>query len=325
MPSTANIDFRFTSTFARNLRKFIEFKRARGCVYDARILRRLRSFDRFVARHSSGAKRPRLKRVIEKWLCHAEGRKPETVRGDLSTIRQFCLFLRRYDARCFVPDLEMGPKWKHIPRFKPYIYTADEIRLLLAHADELAPAYRALTFRTLISVLYCTGIRPGEAARLQFRDLDLGGKALLIRQSKGKTRWVPFHGQLAKCIRRHVSERKRIGPTSPTSLLFTHPNGRSFGQNTITNTVRELLRGCGLKSPQGREGPRLYDLRHTYATHVLLRWHKEGRDLHAMLPFLSAYMGHVNLLGTEVYLSGTPELLQLASRRFEKRFQTREY
>ncbi|MBU0595371.1 tyrosine-type recombinase/integrase [Candidatus Bipolaricaulota bacterium] len=213
--------------------------------------------------------------------------------------------------------------WKQIPRYRPYIYSTDEVRLLLAHADELVPAFRALTFRTMISILYCTGIRPGEALRLQLRDVDLQAKTLLVRKSKGKTRWVPFHAQLARCIRRYVAERKTIGLALPKSPLFTQPNGRSYADITVCHTGRELLRKSGLKPARGRLGPRLYDLRHAHATHVLLRWHKEGRDLHAMLPLLSAYMGHDHLLGTQVYLTGTPELLELASRRFEDRFHTR--
>jgi integrase len=244
------------------------------------------------------------------------------VRCDLSTIRQFCLFLRRRDPKCFVPDLTMGPMWRQIPRHRPYIYSTDEVRLLLAHADELVPAFRGLTFRMMILMLYCTGIRPGEALRMQIRDVDLQTKALLVRKSKGKTRWVPFHAPFARRVRQYIAERKKIAPALPQSLLFTQPNGRPYSDITVCSIGRELLRKSGLKPARGRLGPRLYDLRHTYATHVLLGWYKEGRDLHAMLPLLSTYMGHDHLLGTQVYLTATPELLEIASRRFEERFHT---
>jgi len=177
----------------------------------------------------------------------------------------------------------------------------------------------------MIAVLYCTGIRPGEAVRLRLCDLDLREKTLLIRKSKGKTRWIPFHSQLAQYLRIYLVERRQVALTSSKSPLFTQPNGRSYAVNTVSNVVSELLRQLGLKSPIGAKGgPRPYDLRHSYATHVLLRWHQEGVDLQSRLPLLSAYMGHDHLLGTQVYLSATPELLDSASRRFEERFKRRE-
>jgi integrase/recombinase XerD len=82
-----------------------------------------------------------------------------------------------------------------------------------------------------------------------------------------------------------------------------------------------VLRTLGLKPPRGRRGPRPYDLRHAFAVHRLTAWCREGVDLHACLPWLSAYMGHDNVLGTEVYLHATAELMGLASERFHARFQ----
>lgn len=318
------MNVRFTSTHARDLREFISFKRARGCVYGPRTERLLLSFDRFVGRHSSG-RRPRLKRLIGKWLSRFGRRSRKTVRTELSVIRQFCLFLRRRDPNCYVPDLSIGPSWKQVSRFRPYIFSTDEISLLLDHAETLKPQYRALTFKTMIAVYYCTGIRPGEGTRLRLCDLDLREKTLLVRKSKGKTRWVPFHSDLGRYLRRYLVARRQLAPNSPGSPLFTKPNGRAYPTDKFSNEFRGLLRQLGLRAPVGEKGgPRLYDLRHTHATHVLLQWHQDGVDLQAWLPVLSAYMGHDHLLGTEVYLSATPELLDLASRRYEERFNRRE-
>ncbi len=86
--------------------------------------------------------------------------------------------------------------------------------------------------------------------------------------------------------------------------------------------VTRILRHLGLKRSRGRIGPRPYDLRHAFAVHRLTAWYREGVDIHARLPWLSAYMGHVNVLGTETYLHATPELLQFASDRFARRVAT---
>src|ERR1019366_4020441 len=89
---------------------------------------------------------------------------------------------------------------------------------------------------------------------------------------------------------------------------------------TASDTVRALLRAAGLKPPVGRVGPRPYDFRHTFAVHRLTRWYRAGVDINARLPWLSAYMGHNDILGTETYLTATPELLELAGNRLRRRY-----
>jgi hypothetical protein len=73
-----------------------------------------------------------------------------------------------------------------------------------------------------------------------------------------------------------------------------------------------------MKPPNGRIGARPYEFRLAFAVHRLTAWANEGVDVHAKLPWLSAYLGHQNVLGTEVYLKATPQLLELASSRFEQ-------
>jgi integrase/recombinase XerD len=65
-----------------------------------------------------------------------------------------------------------------------------------------------------------------------------------------------------------------------------------------------------------RYQPRLHDLRHSFAVHRLTAWYQAGADVQKLLPHLSTDLGHVNVAATQVYLTMTPELLQLASQRF---------
>ena len=98
--------------------------------------------------------------------------------------------------------------------------------------------------------------------------------------------------------------------------------GQPVKRKTFTDIFDTLLRKEGLKPARGRVGPRPYDFRHAFAVHRLTDWYHAGVDIQARLPLLSAYMGHVNVLGTEVYLHATPELLRLASDRFNDRWKT---
>ena len=59
-----------------------------------------------------------------------------------------------------------------------------------------------------------------------------------------------------------------------------------------------------------------------FAVHRLMAWANDGADIHAKLPLLSAYLGHQNIIGTEVYLKATPQLLELASSRFKQHLRS---
>jgi integrase len=145
---------------------------------------------------------------------------------------------------------------------------------------------------------------------------------LHIRTSKGRARLVPFRSDLAREFRRYWPQRLgilRAKGRGPDEALFIGLYGRPVTLKGASEAVRRLLRQLGLKGARGRIGPRPYDLRHAFAVHRLTAWYRDGVDIHARLPWLSAYMGHVNVLGTEVYLHATPQLLKIASDRFAKR------
>ena len=197
------------------------------------------------------------------------------------------------------------------------MFTDAQIRDLLQRATSLdGPAFRGVLFRALLLVMYCTGVRPGEALRLRMKDVDLDRGVLFIAESKGRARWVPFERSLERELGRYVVARRAIAAEGSDDPFFVDPRGRALRSKTAGYTVRALLVDAGLKPTVGRVGPRPYDLRHTFAVHRLTRWYRSGVDINGRLPWLSAYMGHINILGTETYLTATPELLAIASNRF---------
>ena len=316
--TTAPTEPKFRSPLASDIKEFLSFKRALGRIYERHALALL-SFDRWVAAHRELARRGQIDGLISSWLARGDGRKPTTVAFELSVVRQFCLFQRRQDPDYFVPDRTIVPTTAR-GRFLPYIFSPREVRFLVEQTKTLpGPRLRALTFRTLILVLYCTGLRFGEAVRLTRDDLDLGARAFLVRSRKSQARWVPFRTDLARVITSYLRGRDLIGPTHPGSPLFVQVDGHGYTAKTASRALCRFLRRLGLKPPSGRQGPRPYDLRATFAVHRLTRWHRAEADLEAKLPLLSAYMGHKSILGTECYLPATVDLLRLASGRLARR------
>jgi site-specific recombinase XerD len=313
-----------TSPLADDIAAFLAFKRALGYGY-RRGEFTLRAFDRFAAARcrKRAALRSRLPAIIRAWLARKADRQPITRAAEHVVIRQFCMFRRRRDADAFIPPRAWAPASTK-SQFLPVILSKQDVLRVVHGAAALErPAFRATLYRALLLVLYCTGIRFAEALRLRLRDADIERRVLFITKSKGRARWVPFDRSLAAELRRYLRARRAYARAQPDDRLFVGRDRKRLCANTASETVRKLLCKAGLKPRAGRVGPRPYDFRHAFAVHRLERWYRAGVDLHARLPWLSAYMGHDNILGTEKYLHATPWLLAVAAGRLRRRLGRR--
>ena len=177
-------------------------------------------------------------------------------------------------------------------------------------------------FRTLLLVLYGAGLRPSEGLRLRCCDVDLDDHVLAIWDTKFfKSRLVPIGTAPVALHAYHRNARKYLPmPADARSAFFaSHTGGAISLGNKLEKIFIRLREHAEIRSPPGaRWQPRLHDMRHTFAVHRLVAWYREGADVQACLPVLSTYMGHVNLSGTQAYLTMTPELLAEASKRFER-------
>jgi len=300
---------------ASDVQEFLRFKRAMGLVY-WRAEFTLGGFVRFVAQHWGEHGAVALDEAVLRWTTRIAGRKALTVASDFGIVRQLCLFRRRRDPGGYVPEHAIAPVKESV--FLPCIFTHAQVRQLLAAATGYeGRSMSGGMLRALVLVLYCTGLRLGEAVRLHTTDVDLAHAVLTVQHSKGRSRIVPIRADLVEELQHYDSERQRLPGKTETMPFFLRRNGSALTVKTESNVLRGLLRELGMKPPRGRIGARPYELRHSFAVHRLTAWALEGADVHARLPWLSAYLGHQNVLGTEVYLKATPELLELASARFE--------
>ena len=310
---------RFRSPLATDLQGFLQFKRRLGYRYD-RAEFTLAEFDAFLAQYADRSVAWRFDQAALAWLASKPERKALSVSADAAVLRQFCRYHRRLPGQAPLQE----PRWPHLPTtctFVPCILSTGDVRRLLALAARLdRPRFRAPMYRALILLLYCTGLRFGEALRLRIRDVDHATGVVFVEVFKGRARWVPFHRSLARELGTYLAARRAFAPADPEDRFFVGANHKTLPVNTAWHTFNSLFRAAGLKPERGRVGPRPYDMRHTFAVHRLTRWYRQGVDLHARLPWLSAYMGHVDILGTETYLTATPALLGLATSRFRRRY-----
>jgi site-specific recombinase XerD len=308
----------FHSGLAAPLQRFVELRRAGGCDYQAQA-RLLLYFDRFLMQRPTTE--PRLTREITEAYQETLGRlHPRTRDNRVGVVRQFCEYLSRTDPRCYIPERRRGIRPQDARR--PHIYSACEVQRLLAAAAGLSPpnSLRPHTYRTLLGLLYSTGIRIGEAFALNLEDFHREEQNLYVAAGKfRKARWVSLSGTASAALGQYVEKRQRIGSGEPSAPLFLNGRGRRLCHPTVHAAFRRLLGQCGI--PHHRDtGPRIHDLRHTFAVHRLLAWYRDGQDVNARLAWLATYLGHVDIQSTQVYLHATAELLEQVDQRFHRHY-----
>ena len=304
------------SPLAGQIQHFITLRRLSGTDYKSQA-QLLGYFDRFLLKQRWNI--PLITREItdcyQQSLSHLA---PRTRSNRFCVVRQLCEYLARSDPLGYVPEpLRVVPSHG---AHQPYIYSSSEIQALLKAASQLPPpnSLRPHTYQTLLGLLYSTGIRIGEALALNLEHFHSTERRLYIAEGKfRKARWAPLSASTCQALERYVRTRVQIRPRSPDSPLLINQRSRRLHQCTVNQTFRNVLRQCGIRHSK-HTGPRIHDLRHTFAVHRLLAWYRDGGDVNARLPWLSTYMGHVDVHSTQVYLQPTAELVEQVNRRFHK-------
>jgi integrase/recombinase XerD len=240
----------------------------------------------------------------------------------LSAVRGFATYLHTIDPSAEVPPADLIP-WRPC-RATPYLYSATDIAALIAAAASLRFPLRAATYQTLIGLLAVTGMRVGEAIRLDRPDADLDAGVLTICQSKfGKSRLVPLHPTTVDALRGYLRLRDQLHPRPGTPAVLISPAGTRLTYCNVHSTFQRLARQAGLQPRSASCRPRIHDLRHSFAVASLLDAYAAGQDGQARLTLLATYLGHVDPASTYWYLSAAPELLALAGQRLEHHMRER--
>jgi integrase/recombinase XerD len=298
---------------------YVDFKRSLGLHFDSDA-RRLRRFCRAVG----GAELDIHDVTPAAVLAFLDGKRAVTAGWLLKfrTLDRFYRFAisRRYTARSPLPrDLPQFP-----PPFVPYIYSTEELRRLIAATEVLATPIsplQAITFRTVLFLLYGSAIRIGEAVSLTLNDVDLYQAILTVRNTKFyKSRIVPIGPKLTEVLSTYATKRRRLPlPYGDDSTFFATRTGNHLRYETAIALFQRVRSAAGVqREATASYRPRLHDIRHTSCVHRLVSWYRTGANVQKLLPQLTTYLGHADLSSTQSYLTMTPELMREASVRFER-------
>ena len=257
------------------------------------------------------------------WATAPAGADPLWWRARLAAVRGFARYLAPRVPGTEVPPrgLLPGPVTR---RAVPYLYSAVEVTALMTAAAAIRAPLRAATCQTLTGLLAATGMRVGEAIRLDRTDLDAGQGLLTIRDSKfGRSRQLPLHASVVQALASYAEKRDCYLPRPASPALLISLAGTRLIYKNVHRTFRQLAKAAGLQPRSAACRPRIHDLRHTFAVTTLARWYADGGDVAARLPLLSTWLGHTSPADTYWYLTGTSELLALAAARLEGNGESR--
>lgn len=298
------------------LEQYLSMRQGLGYKYQYQA-RRLADFVSFMESHKAATITTTL---AVAWATLPVGRHASwTLR--LTDVRGFARHVANINPRTEVPPVGILPSLK---RARPYIYSEAEINALLTAALALPPAnaLRPWTYYYFFGLIAVTGIRLSEAIGLHRSDVDLGEGILTIRQSKfGKSRLVPLHPTTCAALRCYADRRDahlrlRCGPH-----FFVAERGGALLHQYVHRVFWRLSRETGLRRAGDHTGPRVHDLRHSFAIRTLLDWYREGLDVEQRLPLLSTYLGHTCVRDTYWYLSACPQLMREAAQRLDLRWE----
>lgn len=301
------------SPLRQHLDDYLQIRRALGfkLISEGKLLASFVSY-----MEAAGAERITVEHAV-RWATLPRPAKPVYHAKRLRAVRGFARYLHTLDPahELLATDLLGSGGWR---RPAPYIYSQEEIVALMAAAGRLKTRLGSATMRTLIGLLAVTGMRVGEAIRLDRDDLDLEHARLVVRQSKfGKSRQLPLHPTTITALREYLYTRDALNPKPQTTALLIGAWGNRLHRDVVGSTFRLLRQRVGLRARPGSAPPRVHDIRHSFAVHTMLDAYRSGGDPAASAATLSTYLGHADPGASYWYLSAAPELLALAAQRLE--------
>lgn len=317
-------DTPYSGKLARHFLDFLDYEKALGKTLQSQNWC-LESFERYL-RHRKITDLKRIdSRLVSEWNESFGPTSDYQKRVRLMRVKQFLDFLHEQERIKTAPIPQLPPHRRR--SFRPYVFSRKEVRSILAAAESL-PDQRLMprrgpTYRMLFLTLYTLGLRASEAIKLRLEDVDFVQDTLTIHHTKfHKGRVLPFGPRFKAVLQRHIKEHPLLRKASATTFLFPTESHRTphLMRDSCYRTLRRILKDLNIKAPAETLAPSPHSLRHSFAVHRVEKWMRAGDDVGAKLPLLSAFLGHIDVACTQVYLTMTPERLILLGDCFEKAF-----
>jgi integrase/recombinase XerD len=308
-------------TFAAVVADYIAEKQATGCQFEksARVLRRIVELQ-----HQIDGGDPCLSgELANRWIEKTPWENEANRSARISILRGLSLFMARMGYKAVAVPSRLAPLVDY--GYTPHIFSERQLGAVLATVDRLCEkgvsSHSDLVFPLVFRILIGCGTRITETLRIEKKDVDMeNGTLVLLNTKNGKQRLIPMAGSLAQRCRLYARDSQLVRGFASSRWFFPNAQGAPYDASTLYGFFRKALRITGISHGGRGRGPRLHDLRHTFAVRVLTRWVREGRDLTTALPHLAIYMGHEGLKASQHYLRLTTTMFPHLVSTVEKQF-----
>ena len=304
--------FNYRSIYAPYFKQFIATKKALGYI-SLRTEWIFLEFDNFFAENNTTTLGVTRKQV-EQWRATRINDAPSTIYTKYSILSQFCKYMCRHGYDCYIPRMPVNLSRDS---FTPHIFSGREIADIFRACDNMRLYDKHMStilfiVPSIMRLLYAAGLRISEAVALKNADIDFDKRCLYIRKSKNREeRIAPLSDTLEETLKQYLHYRNRMpvpGINDANGYFFVSPNGTNCRQGSVYKWFRKALAVSGIPHIGDHQGPRVHDLRHTFAVHSLVQMARCGLDLYYSLPLLSTFLGHKSLNATEQYVRLTAEM-----------------
>lgn len=297
--------FIFNGPFKKYCSIYVEYKRNIGYKFGESSLYQLRYMDDFFKKYEMSSLELN-KDMVEAYTSKWGNESAKTQHMRMSLIRQFAIFMNSIGFNFYVQPRDLIP----IPKtFSPYIFTREEIASIIKVVDNLeytpSSKYYHLIYPMLFRMLYGCGLRINEALSLKKVDVDLDNGILTVKKAKKNTsRLVPMSTSLHTYCRQYALNMG-FDMHSDGYYYPSRDNGK-YNKTPVYVKFKDFMKKAGIFA-DNEVGPRVHDLRHTFAVHSLEKMVRDGQDIYCALPILCTYLGHRDIESTEKYLKLTEE------------------
>ncbi len=311
-------EFNYHSSLQGFIKGMIREKRSLGYKYDCNT-RLLYQFDQFCLNYGC-VDAAITKKLVFAWIQRKPNESLATLQTRASVARQLAVYVTRLGVQAYVLPKNVLPK---APVYTPYIFSDKEMAALLKQVDACqycsAVPLRHRIMPLLFRLLYGCGLRISEALNLRLQDVDLHTGVLTVIDGKfNKDRLAPMSPENTRRCRGYVKEVHLF--SGENAYFFPAPAGQAITQGNVYKNFRRFLWQARISHGGWGKGPRLHDIRHTFAVHCLRQWVLQGKDLAAYLPILKTYLGHDSFRDTARYLRLTAELYPDITAKVEHAF-----
>jgi integrase/recombinase XerD len=309
----------YKGPFKDHVQNFVELKQAVGYKYDTEA-HHLRRFDQFTAeKYPESA--ALTKEIVLEWCRKKDYEAQANQCARASIIREFGRYLESIGAKVYILPKGYYPTE---PQYIPYIYTCAELTRFFAEADKCKYCYecpyRHLIMPVIFRMIYLCGLRVSEARLLKVGDVDLEKGILTINHSKkDNSRLVLMSDSLMERCRFY--SKSIHSHLDPEDYYFPALEGKPMTLGNLYKNFRRFLWQARISHRGKGKGPRIHDLRHTYAVHCLKKWSEQEKDLTVFLPILKTYMGHDSFNDTAYYLRMTADVFPSITLKMETHYR----